>query len=56
MKPLSVAVRSVVSVLLFACVPVANALERDITAIFRPDPSKPQENTFLNTTGEWLLR
>jgi hypothetical protein len=50
MKPLSVAVRSVVSVLLFACVPVANALERDITAIFRPDPSKPQENTFLNTT------
>ncbi|AXP05020.1 hypothetical protein DZG01_19390 [Pseudomonas fluorescens] len=50
MKPFSVAVRSVVSVLLVACVPVANALERDITAVFRPDASKPQENTFLNTT------
>ena len=50
MKPLSVAVRSVVSVLLFACVPVANAVSRDITAIFRPDPSNPQVNTFLNTT------
>ncbi|WP_458131541.1 hypothetical protein [Pseudomonas sp. R3-41] len=50
MKPLSVAVRSVVSVLLFACVPTANALSRDITAVFRPDPSKPNENTFLNTT------
>ncbi|SCW74844.1 MULTISPECIES: hypothetical protein [unclassified Pseudomonas] len=50
MKPFSVAVRSVVSVLLFACVPVANAVSRDISAIFRPDASKPQENTFLNTT------
>ncbi|MGN8345690.1 hypothetical protein ACLEJQ_19000 [Pseudomonas sp. SMV71] len=50
MKPLSVAARSLVSVLLFACVPVANAVSRDITAIFRPDSSKPQENTFLNTT------
>ncbi|MBC3384411.1 hypothetical protein [Pseudomonas sp. SWRI179] len=50
MKPLSVAVRSVVSVLLFACVPAANALTQDITAVFRPDPSKPNENTFLNTT------
>ncbi len=50
MKPLSVAVRSVVSVLLFACAPAANALERDITAVFRPDASKPQENAFLNTT------
>ncbi|WP_339505372.1 hypothetical protein [Pseudomonas sp. RL_105y_Pfl2_101] len=50
MKPLSVAVRSVVSVVLFSCVPVANAVSRDITAVFRPDPSKPQENTFLNTT------
>ncbi|WP_431481395.1 hypothetical protein [Pseudomonas thivervalensis] len=50
MKPLSVAVRSVVSVLLFACAPAANALEQDITAVFRPDASKPQENAFLNTT------
>ncbi|SED72647.1 MULTISPECIES: hypothetical protein [Pseudomonas] len=50
MKPLSVAVRSVVSVLLFACVPAANALTQDISALFRPDPSKPNENTFLNTT------
>ncbi|MGX1176655.1 hypothetical protein [Pseudomonas sp. R151218B TE3479] len=50
MKPFSVAVRSVVSVLLFACVPVANALSQDVSAVFRPDPSKPQENTFLNTT------
>ncbi|MBV4550523.1 hypothetical protein HU742_005110 [Pseudomonas sp. SWRI102] len=50
MKPLSVAVCSVVSVLLLACAPVANALSRDITAVFRPDPSKPQENKFVNTT------
>ncbi|MGD8220553.1 hypothetical protein [Pseudomonas thivervalensis] len=50
MKPLSVAVRGVVSVLLFACVPVANAASQDITAVFRPDASKPQENKFLNTT------
>lgn len=50
MKPLSVAVRSVVSVLLFSCVPAANALTQDISALFRPDPSKPNENTFLNTT------
>ncbi|WP_207281092.1 hypothetical protein [Pseudomonas sp. FW300-N2F2] len=50
MKPFSVAVRSVVSVLLFACVPAANAVSRDISAVFRPDSSKPQENTFLNTT------
>ncbi|OPG70250.1 hypothetical protein B1219_20720 [Pseudomonas ogarae] len=50
MKPLSVAVRSVVSVLLFSCVPAANALTQDISALFRPDSSKPNENTFLNTT------
>ncbi|MEN2393470.1 hypothetical protein [Pseudomonas halotolerans] len=50
MKPFSVAVRSVVSLLLLACVPVANALSQDVSAVFRPDPSKPQENTFLNTT------
>ncbi|WP_434561471.1 hypothetical protein J3P95_05965 [Pseudomonas sp. Z5-35] len=50
MKPLSVAVRSVVSVLLFACVPAANAVSRDITAIFRPDASKPNLNQFTNTT------
>ncbi|WP_053213363.1 hypothetical protein [Pseudomonas sp. Q12-87] len=54
MKPLSVAVRSVVSVLLFASLvagsPVAHALTQDISAIFRPDPSKPMENKFTNTT------
>lgn len=50
MKPFSVAVRSVVSVLLFACVPVANAVSRDISAIFRPDASKPSLNQFTNTT------
>ncbi|MFQ6559613.1 hypothetical protein Q7F05_27085 [Pseudomonas sp. Lb2C1-1] len=50
MKPLSVAVRSVVSVLLFSCVPAANALTQDISALFRPDPSKPNENAFRNTT------
>ncbi len=52
MKPLSVAVRSVVSVLLFACVPVANAVSQNITAVFRPDPSKPNENIFTNTTPQ----
>jgi len=36
--------------LLFAGMPTANALTRDITAVFRPDPSKPQDNKFLNTT------
>ncbi|EJL01868.1 hypothetical protein PflQ2_1027 [Pseudomonas fluorescens Q2-87] len=54
MKPLSVAVRSVVSVLLFASLvvgsPMANALTQDISAIFRPDPAKPMENKFTNTT------
>nr|WP_225917668.1 MULTISPECIES: hypothetical protein [Pseudomonas] len=28
----------------------ANALTQDISAVFRPDPSKPQETVFLNTT------
>jgi len=50
MRSLSVAVRSVVSVLLFACVPMANAVSRDISAIFRPDASKPNLNQFTNTT------
>jgi hypothetical protein len=50
MKPLSVAVRTVVSVLLFSCVPAAHALSRDYSAVYRPDPSKPNENTFSNTT------
>lgn len=50
MKPLSVAVRSVVSVMLLACVSTAGAVSKDISAIFRPDPSKPNENTFRNTT------
>ncbi|SDB04658.1 hypothetical protein [Pseudomonas sp. NFACC13-1] len=50
MKPLSVAVRSVVSLLLLACVPAANAASQDISAIFRPDASKPNLNQFTNTT------
>ena len=50
MKYLPVNMRSVVGALLLACVPAANALNQDISALFRPDASKPQENTFLNTT------
>ncbi|WP_414479207.1 hypothetical protein [Pseudomonas bijieensis] len=50
MKHLSMTVRGVVCALLFTCTPAANALSRDISAIFRPDASKPQENIFLNTT------
>ncbi|WLH00106.1 hypothetical protein [Pseudomonas beijingensis] len=50
MKYLPVNMRSVVGALLIACVPAANALNQDISALFRPDASKPQENTFLNTT------
>ncbi|MGO4325185.1 hypothetical protein QMK47_23260 [Pseudomonas sp. P9_35] len=42
--------RCVVSTFLFACVPMANAVTQDISAVFRPDPSKPQEAAFLNTT------
>ena len=41
---------SVLFAALLAGAPTANALTRDITALFRPDPSKPNENTFLNTT------
>ncbi|WP_246883048.1 hypothetical protein [Pseudomonas sp. Tri1] len=40
----------VVSTTLFACMPVAQALTRDISAVFRPNPSNPRENIFLNTT------
>ena len=36
--------------LLFAGMPTAYALSQDISAVFRPDPSKPNENTFRNTT------
>jgi len=50
MKHLSVAGRSAALVLLFACSPMANALTQDISAVFRPAPSKPSENTFSNTT------
>ncbi|AHL35737.1 hypothetical protein CD58_23970 [Pseudomonas brassicacearum] len=54
MKPLSVAVRNVVSVLLFASLvagsPTASALTQEISARFRPDPAKPMENKFTNTT------
>ncbi|WP_431481393.1 hypothetical protein [Pseudomonas thivervalensis] len=50
MKYLPVNMRSMVGALLLAWVPAANALNQDISALFRPDASKPQENTFLNTT------
>ncbi|WP_238346772.1 hypothetical protein [Pseudomonas viciae] len=30
--------------------PTANALTQDISALFRPDPAKPTENKFTNTT------
>ncbi|CAH0139690.1 hypothetical protein E3Z27_22775 [Pseudomonas mediterranea] len=50
MKGLPVAVRSVVSVMLLAGASTAHAVSKEITAVFRPDPSKPNENTFRNTT------
>jgi hypothetical protein len=50
MKRLPIIVRTLVSVLSLACVPEVSALTRDITAVFRPDASKPNENTFTNTT------
>ncbi|MDO7899584.1 hypothetical protein [Pseudomonas citrulli] len=50
MKRLPMLARTLVSLLALACVPAANALNQEISALFRPDASKPQENTFLNTT------
>lgn len=50
MKQLPVAVQGMVSVLLFTCASTVDAVSKDVTAIFRPDPSKPNENSFLNTT------
>ncbi|WP_417696157.1 hypothetical protein [Pseudomonas sp.] len=50
MKQLPVAVQGMVSVMVLACVSTAHAVNKDVSAIFRPDPSKPNENTFLNTT------
>jgi len=44
------AVRGMVSVMLLACASTASAVSKEVTAVFRPDPSKPNENTFLNTT------
>ncbi|SDB04666.1 hypothetical protein [Pseudomonas sp. NFACC13-1] len=44
------AVRGMVSVMLLACASTASAVNKEVTAVFRPDPSKPNENTFLNTT------
>ncbi|MBO1541378.1 hypothetical protein [Pseudomonas sp. OA65] len=44
------AVQGMVSVMLLTCVSTAYAVSKDVTAIFRPDPSKPNENTFRNTT------
>ncbi|MBA1376599.1 hypothetical protein [Pseudomonas brassicacearum] len=42
--------RCMLAALLFACAPAASALSQDITAVFRPDPSKPNQNEFTNTT------
>ena len=50
MKGSQVVASCVVSTFFCACVPIANALTRDIGALFRPDPSKPNMNTFINTT------
>ncbi|AUO48494.1 hypothetical protein [Pseudomonas ogarae] len=50
MKGTPVVANCVVSTVLFACMPMAHALTRDITAVFRPDPSKPRDNLFINTT------
>ncbi|WP_431496061.1 hypothetical protein [Pseudomonas brassicacearum] len=51
MKPLSVAVRSVVSVwLLFAGLPPASAATSEVSAVFRADPTNPMDNKFVNTT------
>jgi hypothetical protein len=50
MKGTPVVANCVVSTVLFASMPMANALTQDISAVFRPDPSKPQETGFLNTT------
>lgn len=35
---------------LLAAIPHAYALNREITAVFRPDSAKPDENKFINTT------
>ncbi len=50
MKQLPMAVQGMVSVVVLTCVSTAHAVSKDVSAIFRPDPSKPNENTFLNTT------
>ncbi|WLH45176.1 hypothetical protein [Pseudomonas beijingensis] len=50
MKHLPIIVRTLISVLSLGCVPEVSALTRDITAVFRPDASKPNENKFTNTT------
>lgn len=50
MKGTPVVASCVVSTFLYACGPIANAVTRDIGALFRPDPSKPNMNTFINTT------
>jgi hypothetical protein len=42
--------RCVLAALLLACAPVASAFSQDITAVFKPDPSKPHQNEFTNTT------
>ncbi|WP_434608882.1 hypothetical protein [Pseudomonas sp. R1-7] len=50
MGRLPVAVKGTLAMYLLASTPVADALTQDISAVFRPDPSKPQEAAFRNTT------
>ncbi|WP_166225540.1 hypothetical protein [Pseudomonas atagonensis] len=42
---------SILLAALLGCSTIASALVKDITATFRPDPAKPHENRFLNTTA-----
>lgn len=50
MKGSPVITGCMVSTLVLAWMPAADALTRDIGALFRPVPSKPDSNTFINTT------
>ena len=41
---------TMVFALLLAGMPTASAATREISAVFRPDPAKPMDNKFVNTT------
>ncbi|MBO1541379.1 hypothetical protein J3361_24860 [Pseudomonas sp. OA65] len=41
------------SALLLLCIPMAEAMTQEITAVFRPNPSNPTNNKFINTTPVW---